>query len=151
MEKDLLCQTVKDALDELYKNDLYLISNENEGYKYVSERGIVFRFGIYFDKLVNERFPEYNVDSEYNRNNGEKKILPNRRNGAFPDIIVHKRGSNTDNLLVIEFKTWWNPDTREDEGKIREFCNKKGVYKFYMGAVIVLGRTRGDVEINYFE
>ena len=95
--------------------------------------------------------PGYNLDSEHNRNNGLKKELPNRKNGSFPDIIVHKRGTNSDNLLVLEFKTWWNSDIEEDIQKIKEFCDKKGTYRFYTGAVISLGRVREEVTIWHIE
>jgi len=56
--------------------------------------------------------PDYNVDLEYNRMNGYKKVLDGinecseerRTDAIYPDIIVHKRGLK-DNLLVIEIKT----------------------------------------------
>ncbi len=151
IEKSLLYKLVNDALDELYENDSYLISNHNNGYNHVSERGIVFRFGIYFEKIVKKNLPGYNLDSEYNRNNGLIKKLPNRKNGSFPDIIVHKRGTNSDNLLVLEFKTWWNSDIGEDVRKIKEFCDKEGTYRFYTGAVICLERVREEVMIWHIE
>ena len=72
-----------------------------------SERGIVFRFGIYLDKLKLPVLHEYDIDVEYDRNIDCKKCVPGWENGCYPDIIIHKRGTNTDNLLILEFKTWW--------------------------------------------
>ena len=38
------------------------------------------------------------------------KKLPSFPNGTFPDEILYKRGSNDNNILVMEFKTYWNKD-----------------------------------------
>lgn len=37
---------------------------------------------------------------------------------VYPDFILHKRGSNDFNILIIEFKTWWNPQNDEDIEKL---------------------------------
>ena len=41
-----------------------------------SERGIVFRFGIYLDKLKLPVLHEYDIDVEYDRNIDCKKCVP---------------------------------------------------------------------------
>lgn len=138
----LIKECVEKALEELYAKDSYLIANRPRGSRrdyHVSERGIVFRFGIYFQQLINEtNCRDLNVDVEYNRNMYEKKILPSFSNGTFPDLILHKRGSNDHNILVLEFKTWWNPHTKEDIKKIDQFMDKNGKYHYLVGASIVL-------------
>jgi len=107
--KERLQQKVMQALDMLYERDKYLISNNKNGNRnnHVSERAIVFRFGIYLEEVLkcDSEFAKYNLDSEYNRNIDAKKQLPERENGVYPDLILHKRGSNDDNILVIEIKT----------------------------------------------
>lgn len=103
-------------------HDLYLLKNNG------CERSIAHRLAIY---LENE-FQYYHVDCEYNINietesqrkyihmleEEIKKYKPKRdidnfpaseiddyRNvSVYPDIIVHHRGTNIDNLLVIEIK-----------------------------------------------
>ena len=137
-----LKEIVEQALKMLYQKDYYLIRNRPRGSRndcHVSERGIVFRFGIYLQQLLNETsFKEFSVDVEYNRNAYEKKMLPSFKYGTFPDLILHKRGSNEGNILVLEFKTWWNLCTKEDVKKVKQFMDPKGKYRYFMGASIVL-------------
>lgn len=136
---------VEQALQKLYEKDSYLIVNCPRGSLYdchVSERGIVFRFGIYLQELIaSTPFSEFNLDVEYNRNMYEKKLLPSFANGTFPDLIIHKRGSNDHNILILEFKTWWNHDTTDDERKIAQFIDVNGSYRYEIGASIVLNKN----------
>lgn len=149
IELSFMRSAVECALEKLYEQDRYLIVNQPRGNRmdyHVSERGIVFRFGVYFQQLLSKTlFCNYNVDVEYNRNLYEKKLLPTFANGTFPDLIVHKRGSNDDNVLILEFKTWWNYDTTSDEKKIKEFMDPTGRYRYCMGACIVLEKDEPKV------
>jgi hypothetical protein len=95
---------VAEAIRRLYSKDKFLISNET------NERTISGRLGIYLTAI----FPDYDVDCEYNR----KGDLPKRLIGlvekvktddlkartVYPDIIIHRRGTDANNLLVIEVK-----------------------------------------------
>lgn len=140
LEKDLV-----EALDELYERDKYLILNRSKPYKYdnhVSERGIVFRLGIYLQRRLDIDFPEYDLDAEYNRNLYEQKNFSDDGRGKYPDLIVHQRGSNERNLLIAEFKTWWNSNTTDDENKVKKFMDPKGIYKYKYGVVIVLEKEK---------
>lgn len=148
-EYTILKECVEKALEELYQHDEYLIVNRPTGSKsdcHVSERGIVFRFGIYFQQLLNNTvYKDFNIDVEYNRNMYEKKMLPSFLNGTFPDLILHKRGSNDYNVLVLEFKTWWNSYTKEDINKIDQFIDKNGKYCYLLGASIVLEKENFNI------
>lgn len=150
-ELDKIIDMIFQSLDKLYCNDSYLIKNSN-GIRnnHVSERGIVFRFGIYFDSIAQIEFPILNVDSEYNRNQGDLKRLPSRQNGSYPDLILHKRGTNSNNILVVEFKPWWDNHQDEDKKKIEDFCNKEGEYAFNYGVLILLGKKRDEVIVNLY-
>ena len=57
----------------------------------------------------------------------------------FPDIIVHKRGSDTDNLLVLERK---KPEERleYDKTKLMAFRRELG---YSHTAHVILGRPDG--------
>lgn len=98
------------AIDRLLANDGDLLRND------VNERSITHRLASYLQEL----FPEWNVDCEYNRHHDQtKKLVKYRRriakvtdtNGisVFPDVIVHKRMTDS-NLLVIEVKKSTNND-----------------------------------------
>ena len=96
-------QKVSLALEKLFKEDHYLLEED------ANERSISHRLALY----LQEMFPKWDVDCEYNRNLKEVKSLnmpsscvswdDTEARTVFPDIIVHHRGTN-ENLLVIEMK-----------------------------------------------
>ena len=150
-EKEILQKMIVDSLNTLYEKDQYLIWNCKSGSEnHVGERAIMFRFGIYFDALARMQFPEYHVDSEYDRNLSNRKVLPLWENGCRPDLILHKRGKNSENLLAIEAKTWWNPNQSEDKLKIKQFCDPCGEYQYKYGALIFIGRKRKSARIAFY-
>ncbi len=125
------------ALNEVYQKDFYLIEHK------VHERSIVNRFSIYFQKsLASTEFATLNLDFEYSKNHADPKRTVNFKNGTYPDIILHRRGSNEDNILIIEFKTWWDSNTITDIQKLKDFTNQNGQYKYGMGFSIVFNRER---------
>lgn len=148
-QKLILLDTLIDrALDELYNRDIYLLAHG------VHERAIVFRFGHYLQNLMDnvKELCFYNLDFEYNRNGLFAKRIPCRpRNGAYPDLIIHRRGTNDHNLLMMEFKSYWNQNTQEDSKKIQQFLDPMGKYKYYSGRTIILGKCRCNVIIKPVE
>jgi hypothetical protein len=93
------------ALECLYGNDYYLI--DTGGGCHVDERAIVFRYGYYLQSFLEHLKPysDYVVDVEYNRYGSVPKYVGGDL--KIPDMILHKRGTS-DNLIVMEFKTYWN-------------------------------------------
>ena len=145
MELEKLKRVIEKSLNDLYKKDYYLICHGDDSFSHGSERGIVFRFGIYFNNYFkkentgdNNAKIKYSIDTEYNRNINDKKILPDWENGCYPDFVVHQRGNNNNNLLILEFKTWWNDNQSDDEKKIKQFLDPNGIYKYQYGATILI-------------
>ena len=66
-------------------------------------------------------------------------------------MIVHRRGYDTDNLLIIEFKKWVSSkkDIEEDLKKLEEFVNCWGEYSYKYGASIIFAKKREDVIITW--
>ena len=130
------------ALAKLLKDDAHLLAID------ANERSITHRLAIYLEELL----PDWDVDCEYNRNFDDTKrldvisengtILANDTQGTtvFPDIIVHKRNSSR-NLLVLEMKktTSTRSDDRDME-KLRGFLRQL----HYGHAVFVKLRTGGN-------
>lgn len=141
------------ALDAVYQKDAYLIHNNTASSdNYVSERGIVFRYGIYLNEVAQSLYPLLNVDTEYNRNRNDLKRLPNRQRGSYPDLILHERGTNSNNFLVIEFKTWWDSNQNDDKSKIEDFCDPLGEYRYKYGVLILFGKRRYEAKVKlYYE
>ncbi|MFQ5852201.1 MAG: hypothetical protein ACE5JU_16660 [Candidatus Binatia bacterium] len=98
-----VAEHVRTALSRLLKEDTYLLEAD------VNERSISHRLALYLE----EEFPDWDVDCEYNRDRHEPKRLhldpePVRSDDTqgttvYPDIIVHARGEPR-NLLAIEIK-----------------------------------------------
>ena len=152
---DKLKILINASLDELYANDYHLIVNRpltdlgKDEEHHVGERAIVFRFAHYLQNLIEKdgTFNEFNLDCEYNRNGVSTKKLPSFPNGTFPDVILHKRGNNDNNILIIEVKTYWNKDQFNDCRKIMEFTQLSGQFGFLYGEAILLEKSRDNVKV----
>lgn len=136
--KKLLENLIQKSLDNLYANDKYLIEHK------VAERDITHRFAYYFENnMQNTDVSSYNVDCEYNRDGyGIKQV---HGNYVYPDFILHKRGSNEDNLLIIEFKTWWNPNNDKDIEKIQWMMHPQLRYKYKYGCSITINQDNSEI------
>ena len=139
----LIKNIIKKALDKLYKEDYNSLICLNHK-KHVGERACVFRFGIYFNQILkrHKQFNGYNLDCEYNRNNDDPK---RNKDGELiiPDIILHKRGNNENNLVVIEFKGWWSDEKnqKDDIDKLKKMVDPYGKYKYQYGYSIILNNV----------
>ena len=120
--------------EDLFREDIrkliecaYQMLIEKDGYLLkvdANERSITHRLAIYLEA----KFPEYDVDCEYNRNgidpkklNGFKdKVDPDDTNAVtvFPDIIIHRRGKS-ENIIVIEAKKTSSRDNNDKEKLLR--------------------------------
>ena len=126
----------------------------------VSERCIAARLAMY----LRDAMPaDYDVDVEYNRHGPDKKQLYDlmdkhdcardlRRDEGqtvLPDVIVHKRGVDT-NLLIIEMKKSANQRGMDrDRRRIRAFRNELG-YQF--GALVVCKTgDRPAIAVEWYE
>jgi len=147
---------LNNALSELFKKDKILIKNN------INERTISHRLAIYLQK----EFQDYDVDCEYNRRGSEIKIIeiPKGKDGneikiswddleqktVFPDIIVHKRNNDRNNLVVIELKKSTNFVNKSyDEKKLKSFTRKDS-YNYKYGFFIFIDIDYPDSG-SYFE
>lgn len=134
----------------LYQNDQYLILSQGENY--VSERSITFNLGQYLKAFIQDVYgAEYNVDCEFNRDLDTIKRIGIDK--IIPDIIIHKRGSNENNLVVIEVKPWWNLKEDAliaDEDKLKYLTNNSYQYKYDYGLSLIINKNRTDSEVKIF-
>lgn len=115
-------EPVRQALAQLLQHDQYLFEID------VNERTLTHRLAMYLQPA----FAEWHVDCEYNRDEHRPKELwlpggedpdgyDTNAQTVYPDIIVHKRGTN-ENLLVIEVKKTSSHVTEEkDFLKLKEY------------------------------
>lgn len=106
------------------------------------ERPISHRLGFYLQYL----FISYNVDCEYNKHLGGAKIID--QHTVIPDILVHKRKVDEDNLLAVEVKARRNMGevlrSRDrqlvlgDYDQLKKYTKQDGVLKYKWGVFILV-------------
>ncbi len=110
-----------------------------------SEQSITHRLAI----LIENELSDWNVDCEYNRNQQTiKKLMyaispnaPVEEKNVVPDLIVHKR-MTPENLLVIEVKKSTNAESDEkDIAKLNAFKEQLG----YEEALFIRFQTGEDL------
>jgi hypothetical protein len=131
MERHNVRRRLDAALEMLVRKDGYLFANR------LGERCIAARLAMY----LQHEFPRHAVDAEYNRDGDTPKRLrlrpecENYRNEhgeslVVPDVIVHRRGPEGPNILVLEVKKTSNPIPRNcDHARIHAFRRRYG-YEF---------------------
>jgi hypothetical protein len=138
----------------------------SSGWGAAGERAIAHRLAGYLeyelskDGIIQDSHP-VRVDCEYNRHLQSQKVhkilaerlsivekarrtaTPDPDDDDFfvfsiaPDIVVHERGSDTNNLLVIEVKKATNTEIPEyDRLKLECFTNKSSGYGYKLGAAV---------------
>ncbi|WP_255517226.1 hypothetical protein [Herbaspirillum sp. SJZ099] len=140
-------EAVARALSELLENDRDLLGID------ANERSITFRFAMYLQR----HFPDWTVDCEYNRDGTEPKRLghlelypdseDDEAKTVFPDVIVHRRGTRQ-NHLVLEFKkSTSRVDRRIDLRKLQGYMQQLG----YEHALFVEVGTEGQAIVTELE
>ena len=134
---------VRRALCGFFKSDRDLLE------RCANERSITHKLAEHLQR----HFKDLKVDCEYNRRGAYPKSLKNlkaciggRKSDAndseattvYPDIVVHRRGDDKCNLLVIEAKKDNNKeDLKKDRCKLKEFTSPHGDYKYKFGLLMV--------------
>ena len=110
-----LYEILTTILKQFYSNDSILLEKD------IHELTISARFMFYFQNLI----PHYNVDIEYNRHIDDiKELLYNDStiHKVRPDIIIHKRGNDEHNLLILELKKECNTQDNCSSTENMEEC-----------------------------
>lgn len=108
-----LADLVQKAIDRFLREDYYLLQTDS------SERSVCHRLAMYLEQGIATSYPDYRVDTEFNRGCGGKgfrsKVLDDKKISI--DIAAHIRKLNAnreyDNLIAIEMKK-----TKEEKEKI---------------------------------
>jgi hypothetical protein len=132
----LLKKAVNAALDEI--PSLFITADGTN--RVGLEQAFVFRVGVYLNaSLRRTRWKKLTLDSEYNKNMKDSKRTPSFTYGIQPDLILHERLSNGNNILVVEFKGHWSQvDPITDTMKLKELTTTNGVYGFQLGVFVVI-------------
>jgi hypothetical protein len=144
MMKKLIEDALAASLDKLILADSEILFND------INERSISHRLANYLEP----HFPGWNVDCEYNRNHHDPKRLQIQRRNiesddtqattVFPDIIIHRRGTD-ENLVVIEMKKTTSQESDSyDIGKLNAFKEQLG----YQFGIFIKVRTGGAAGVE---
>jgi|SRR5579875_1683852 hypothetical protein len=123
---------VGQAINMLRTRDGFLLEHR------AHERSITHKLAEY----LQSEFPDYNVDCEYNLHGSLPKRLLRECEGndqelVYPDIVVHQRGNDNSNLLVVEAKPRRQSNVPEcDRIKLEEFTKLDGNYRYQLGLFI---------------
>lgn len=141
-------QRVIAAIARFYRHDPELLDVD------VNERTITHKLAEY----LQDEFPEWHVDCEYNRLGTDVKRLSlisevvtpfdTEAKTVFPDIIIHRRRTDA-NLVVIEVKKSGGGEETKDLEKLRAFIGDP-VYRYYFGLFLRIGRPIGHLELELF-
>lgn len=148
MTQDDIEVVVTKALEMLVRNDQHLLHYD------VNERSISHRLACHLEPF----FSDWDVDCEYNRNHDDPKRLniESRHTSdndleaitVYPDIIVHKRNTD-DNLLVIEMKkTSSQEDDDYDLRKLDAFKRQLG-YHYCLFVKVETGVRQPSYKIHW--
>ena len=165
-------QILERSLKELFKRDLTLLQND------VSERAITHKLAEYLQDQIFNAGLDLNVDCEYNRDvtqgdySSKTLSVPTKEElrkaikrgnfdevtsiSTYPDIIVHERGSNAKNLLVIEVKKKNSSVSSDhDYRKLKAFTNSEphSNFRYKYGVFVCLGTRKqepGKPELHWF-
>lgn len=137
---------IKQAITRFYKEDKELL-NYNTKDPMICERTISFRIGMYLQEI----FEDYNVDCEYNRHIDDIKELEENR--IYPDIIVHKRKIDENNLVWIEIKKCSSSKKLidEDRDRLKKVTDGKLNYKYTYGVLIILNESFDEIVIEIYD
>ena len=132
-----LHRKVEAALREFFLNEPDLLKRD------VNERSITHKLAEH----LQHQFECLKVDCEYNRHQERRKtlLLPPEEiqtdcldaKTVYPDIVIHRRGDDGCNRLVIEVKKSSRPGVSRDRKKLCAFTKLEYGYNYNMGLLLV--------------
>ena len=120
-------QIILDALVNVVSEPYYEVVHN------MHEIALCHRLAVYLEN--SGKFTGYSIDCEYNRDEQATKRNPERE--IFrPDIIVHVRGSNENNLIMIEAKK--DPYSQKRKTKEKKRLKRNASERKYTHAFLVV-------------
>lgn len=99
----------------------------------IHEQALAHRLAFHLENSGS--FTGYHVDCEYNRRGDNPKTDANGRKFR-PDIIIHVRGNDDSNLVMIETKKF-NDTDEEKETTRRDLSNIKDEYRYQCAFLVI--------------
>ncbi len=136
---------MNDQVKEKIRNVLRLFNEQDKPYLWsvdIYEPTLSHRIAVYLE----QEFPGYVVDCEYNKNIGDPKRDDNG-NKIRPDIIIHIRNDPDNNLAIFEIKKSGKDSQlgKADIGKLMRSSN----LNYQLG--IFVGVLKNRIDIGWLE
>jgi hypothetical protein len=152
-DTDEICRRFEKAIRDFLKKKMQLLGLD------INERELG---GVLAHLYVRLLFPDHNVDAEYNRvgfDGDPKRLkLPPECHGGhvrrvLPDLVVHRRGDNDENLLVAELKMETSTQPRRcDLTRLKAFRQQ---LHYHVGVFVELPAGKGardrELQIQWFK
>lgn len=135
-------KTIIKALIKVITEYGYTTSIQNN--RDIHEQSLTHRLAYHIEN--SGYFSDFNIDCEYNRYEDTKKR--NSSGELFkPDILVHIRGIQEGNQIIIEAKKFNDTSTEIEKTKIDLLSNKISLsYKF--AYLVIFPKTINDLDEN---
>ena len=144
----IIKNVVKKSVKRIFENDFILLKNNTH------EQDISHRLAHYMENSLNNylwfRQSQLSVDVEYNRDIADTKKINNEN--CRPDIIIHERFTNENNIIAVEIKKD-NENDRDDFNKLRSFTQitQGNQYKYQIGLYLSFSTNDKKATYVYFE
>lgn len=129
----------------------------------IGERTIMCRLAHHLANKVEKLCSSLHVDCEYNRYEDDPKMLPlspmvddvfaghggSRR--FFPDIVVHKRADDGNNILACEIKKSNARHHNLDHCRLKKLTHPNGRFRYLIGVFLEIDQKGRCVTATYFE
>ncbi len=141
MKLDVIKRRVRHCIEKIYEDDSDLFDRNNY------EVTISCKLAQY----LFTKFSNYDVDCEYDKHKNNKKEMEidKQIKERRPDILIHKRGNDENNLAVIEIKKSTSSGSRRlDYKKLKSMTLQTGEYRYKLG--IFINFAVGKYDLTFF-
>jgi hypothetical protein len=153
MNREQIEELLEEAKHRFLRDEVYLLAAD------VNERSLTHKFAEHLQTILGRG---WSVDCEYNRYGTDTKTIEDvkeivgreaptdetRAKTVYPDIIVHRRGVEGPNLLVIEAKKDASRKERDDDWRKLERIKAEYRYDFAAFINIVTSESRVVSEVR---
>ncbi len=126
------------AVHETYDEDYHLIEAD------IREEALVFRIAHRLANWIERPDSPVHVDVEYNRRYVDERLRPKYGvtgdSHVTPDLIIHTRGADTQNLLVVEAKRA-RPTRAMLRRSVEQLMDFQAELHYESAVLLVLART----------
>ena len=154
MNNDQVIDILEQTKERFLENEVSLLASD------ANERSLTHKFAEHMQTIIGR---EWSIDCEYNRFGSDPKKIDELKRivgentttyetkprTVYPDIIVHRRGEQGPNLLVVEAKK--DATAKERELDIAKLKVIQSTYNYSFAVFIDFKIKFKDIEMSFIE